>query len=77
MKKLITKTGTHVVDTRIPNTLYCGDEGLSEITTYAVIEMTDETFDFLNNIAIIENEGYGKKVWKVNNIEFREYAMDV
>lgn len=77
MKKLITKTGTHTINMRVPNTLYCEDEGLSEITTYAVVEMTDETFDFLNNIAIIEIEGYGKKVWKVNNIEFREHAMDV
>lgn len=73
MKKLITKVGVVRVDCRVPDKLYFENEGISEIDNYLVTEVSDETFSFLNNIAIIENSVFGEKVWKVNNIEFREY----
>lgn len=48
-------------------------EGFSEgeWTDYTIIEVSEEVFKFLNQIAIVENEHYNCPVYKVNGIEFR------
>lgn len=71
MKKLITKAGVIKIDCRVPDKLYFENEGISEIDNYIVIDMSDETFNFLNQIAHVSCPAYGEKIYTVNGIEFK------
>ena len=47
-----------------------------EWVDYTIIEVSEEVFNFLKQIAIVENENYNCPVYKVNGIEFREIKED-
>jgi len=42
-----------------------------EWVDWVIIEVSEEIFEFLKKIAVVENEYYDCPVYKVNGIEFR------
>ena len=68
---LVTKVHEIEVNNRVPNVLYTGDEGIYLVPIYQYMDVSEETFNFLNQIAHVSCHAYGDKTYTVNGIEFK------